>query len=155
IEQLISGRVRQEASLPGADPVAVNLPPLVRDFADLYHLKERRDEIIALERKGEKSVDNLLKQVEESRNNDLYRLVYGLGIRHVGERTAQILADAFDSIDDLMDANESKLAGIFEIGRVVAASIAEWFREPRNRELIARLKEAGVNTRRKQERRAE
>jgi DNA ligase (NAD+) len=130
------------------------LPPLVRDFADLYHLRERRDDLIALERMGEKSVDNLLKQIDESRRNDLYRLIYGLGIRHVGERTAQILADAFDSIDELMKAGEERLAAIFEIGPVVAASIAEWFREPRNRELIARLKRAGVNTKRSQQRAA-
>jgi DNA ligase (NAD+) len=76
-------------------------------------------------------------------------LIYGLGIRHVGERTAQILADAFDSLDELMEASEDRLAGIFEIGPVVAASIAEWFREQRNRELISRLKESGVNTVRK------
>jgi DNA ligase (NAD+) len=126
--------------------------PFVRDFADLYHLAERRDELIALERMGEKSVDNLLKQIAESRNNDLYRLIYGLGIRHVGERTAQILADTFDSIDELMDSDEQRLAAIFEIGPVVAAAIAEWFKEPRNRELIGRLKEAGVNTARKTER---
>jgi DNA ligase (NAD+) len=98
---------------------------------------------------GEKSVDNLLAQIDESRSNDLPRLIYGLGIRHVGERTAQILAAAFDSIDGLMDAGEQRLASIFEIGPVVASSIAGWFREPKNREMIARLKQAGVNTSRK------
>ncbi len=123
---------------------------LVRDFADIYHLAQHREELIALERMGEKSVDNLLKQVDESRANDLDRLIYALGIRHVGERTAQILARSFNSIDELLAVGESELAAIFEIGPVVAASIAEWFREPRNRELVARLKAAGVNTSRKQ-----
>jgi len=127
----------------------VMLPPLVRDFADLYHLKDKRDELIAIERMGAKSADNLLKQIEESRNNDIDRLIFGLGIRHIGERTAKILAKAYDSIDELMAASESELAQIFEIGPVVAASIAEWFREPRNQQLIERLKAAGVNTRRK------
>jgi DNA ligase (NAD+) len=120
----------------------------------MYKLRDKRDELIALERMGEKSVDNLLGQIEESRDNDLSRLIYGLGIRHVGERTARILADQFDSIDELMDASEERLGSIFEIGPIVAASIAEWFREPRNRELILRLKRAGVSTRRKQQRKA-
>jgi DNA ligase (NAD+) len=73
-------------------------------------------------------------------------LIYGLGIRHVGERTAQVLASAFGSIDALQVATEEELANVFEIGTVVAAEIARWFREPRNRTLIERLKKAGVNT---------
>jgi DNA ligase (NAD+) len=155
IDQLISERVPKDKKgepLLDASGGPARLPPLVRDFADLYHLESRRDELIALERSGEKSVDNLLKQINDSRASDLSRLIYALGIRHVGERTAQILANEFDSIDELMGASEVRLAGIFEIGPVVAASIAEWFREPRNAELIERLKEAGVNTRRKQQR---
>ncbi|HET9531170.1 MAG TPA: helix-hairpin-helix domain-containing protein, partial [Blastocatellia bacterium] len=139
IDQLITPRVeKDEAGFP-----------LVRDFADLYHLREHREELIELERMGEKSVDNLLRQIDESRENELHRLIYGLGIRHVGERTARVLAGAFDSIDALMEASEQRLASIFEIGPVVAASIAEWFREPKNREMIERLKQAGVNTSRK------
>jgi DNA ligase (NAD+) len=152
IDQLISERSQKDEKgekLFGKRGEPLMLPPLVRDFADLYHLKDRREEVIALERMGEKSADNLLRQIDESRNNDLYRLIYGLGIRHVGERTAQILADAFDSVDELMEASEERLAGIFEIGPVVAASIAEWFREQRNRELISGLKESGVNIVRK------
>jgi len=121
-------------------------PPFVRDFADIYHLSEHRDELIALERMGEKSVDNLLGQIDESRQNDIHRLIYGLGIRHVGERTARILARAYSSVDELMGAEQGQLAAIYEIGPIVAASINEWFREPRNRELIERLKRAGVNT---------
>jgi DNA ligase (NAD+) len=150
IDQLISPRPVSDENVG----LAAVLPPLVRDFADLYHLRERRDELVALERMGEKSVDNVLRQIDESRGNDLYRLIYGLGIRHVGERTAQILADAFDSMDELMNAGEERLAAIFEIGPVVAASIAEWFREPRNRELIERLKQAGVNMKRGRQRAA-
>ena len=157
IDQLISERTPKDKKgepLLDASGEPQRLPPLVRDFADLYHLEERRDELIALERMAEKSADNLLKQINDSRASDLSRLIYALGIRHVGERTAQILANEFDSIDELMSASEERLAAIFEIGPVVAASIAEWFREPRNAELIVRLKEAGVNTRRKQQRAA-
>jgi DNA ligase (NAD+) len=158
IDQLISPRVQKGAdggALLDAGGSQVTLPPLVRDFADLYHLQSRRDELIALERMGEKSVDNLLGQINESRANDLSRLIYALGIRHVGERTAQILAGQFDSIDDLMAAGEQRLAEIFEVGPVLAASVAEWFREPRNIELIERLKGAGVNTTRRQQRKAD
>ncbi|HEY7543708.1 MAG TPA: NAD-dependent DNA ligase LigA, partial [Blastocatellia bacterium] len=144
IEQLSSERVEKDEL-----ENELRLPPLVRDFADLYHLHERRDELLALERMGERSADNLLRQIEESKQNDLNRLIYGLGIRHVGERTARILADNFDSIDELMEASEVRLAQIPDIGPVVAAAIAEWFREPKNSELIERLKRAGVNTERK------
>lgn len=157
IDQLISERTQKDKkgeALVNEQGEAQKLPPLVRDFADLYGLEEKREELIGLERFGEKSADNLLRQIGESRNNDLARLVYGLGIRHVGERTAQILAGAFASLDELMNAGEAQLANIYEIGPVVAAAIAEWFREPRNRELVARLKRAGVNTERKQQRAA-
>jgi DNA ligase (NAD+) len=158
IDQLISERVQKDEAdepLLNASGATVKLPPLVRDFADLYHLEGLRDDLISLERMGEKSADNLLAQINESRDRDHWRLIYGLGIRHVGERTAQILAGEFDSVDELMNATEERLAQIFEIGPVVAASIAEWFREPKNRELIDRLKDAGVNTVRKQKRQAE
>jgi DNA ligase (NAD+) len=155
IDQLISTRTSKDKkgeTLFDAQGAPITLPPLVRDFADLYHLEERRDELIALERFGEKSTDNLLRQINESRDNDLARLIYGLGIRHVGERTAQILAGEFASLDEVMNATEERLACTYEIGPVVAAAIAEWFAEPRNREVIARLKQAGVNTARKQQR---
>jgi DNA ligase (NAD+) len=144
IDQLISPRAPEPARDEAAN--RDTRPAFVRDFADIYRLAERRDELIALERLGEKSVDNLLRQIDESRRNDIHRLIYGLGIRHVGERTARILARSFASIDELMGAEQEQLAAIFEIGPVVAASINEWFREPRNRELIERLKKAGVNT---------
>jgi DNA ligase (NAD+) len=149
IEQLVSKRPPVDTD---GNRIADAPPrePLVRDFADLYQLREKREQLLALERMGEKSVDNLLKQIDESRDKDLWRLVYGLGIRHVGERTAQVLTAAFPSLGELADAGEEVLSGIFEIGPVVAASIAEWFREPRNRELIGRLAAAGVNTRRKE-----
>jgi DNA ligase (NAD+) len=154
IEQFISERTQKDKkgeTLFDEQGEPVRLPPLVRDFADLYHLEEKRGELIALERFGEKSADNLLRQISESRNNDLARLIYGLGIRHVGERTAQILANEFGSLDAVMNADEARLSSTYEIGPVVAAAIAEWFREPRNREVIARLKEAGVNTERRQQ----
>lgn len=119
---------------------------LVKDFADLYHLKKA--ELMSLERMGEKSATKLLGQIEASKHREFYRLIFALGIRHVGERTAQILAEHYDSIQALMNASEQELEATPEIGPIVARSIYEWFREPRNRKLISRLEAAGVRMRR-------
>ncbi len=148
VDQLISPRVkRDKKGKPVKDEHGqpVILPPLVRDVADLYHLAERRDELIALERMGEKSADNLLAQIEASKQAGLARLIYALGIRHVGERTAQILADHYTSLERLAAATSEELAAIYEIGEVVAAAIVDWFKQPRNRSLLKRLAEAGVS----------
>jgi DNA ligase (NAD+) len=102
--------------------------------------------LIALERIGAKSADNLLAQIDESKKAGLARLLYGLGIRHVGERTASILANHFESAERLATASVEELAGVFEIGGIVAESIAAWFREENNRRLVERLAAAGVST---------
>lgn len=120
------------------------LPPLIQDVADLYHLKEKRAELMALERMGGKSVDNLLAQIETSKKAGLARLLHGLDIRHVGERTAQILAQHFRSIENLAAAPVEELANVFEIGEVIAIAVREWFDNKRNQKLLARLKEAEV-----------
>jgi DNA ligase (NAD+) len=122
----------------------IKLPPLVKDIADLYSLAEKRDELIALDRMGAKSADNLLAQIETSKEAGLARLLYGVGIRHVGERTAQILARHFGDIEKLRQAAVDELSRVFEIGQVLAASIHEWFQESRNLRLIERLAKAGV-----------
>jgi DNA ligase (NAD+) len=124
----------------------VTLPALVSDLADLYQLADRRDEVTNLERMGGKSVDNLLAQIETSKDAGMARLIYGLGIRHVGERTATILANHFGSLSKLAAAKSEELAQIHEIGEVVATSIFEWFRQPRHLEQIRRLEAAGVRT---------
>lgn len=124
----------------------VTLPALVSDLADLYQLADRRDEVTNLERMGGKSVDNLLAQIETSKDAGMARLIYGLGIRHVGERTATILANHFGSLSKLAAAKSEELAQIHEIGEVVATSIFEWFRQPRHMEQIRRLEAAGVRT---------
>ncbi len=118
--------------------------PMLQDVSDIYRLKEQRNDLISLERLGAKSVDNLLAQIETSKEAGLARLIYGLGIRHVGERTAQLLATYFGSMEPLARASAEELSAIHEIGDVVAAAIADWFAEPRNRTLIERLKAAGV-----------
>ena len=115
---------------------------LVRDFADLYRLNAEALE--ALERMGKKSADNLLQQIADSRNNDPWRLVYALGVRHVGERTAQVLMDAFGDVAAIQQAPAEQLQAVNEVGPVVAAAVREYFDDPRNQEVVARLREAGV-----------
>jgi DNA ligase (NAD+) len=147
VEQLTAFRQspQQKDNLLSAESSdAHKLPPLVRDAADLYSLKEKRAELIALERMGAKSADNLLEQIEASKEAGLARLLYGLGIRHTGERTAQILANHFGEMEKLQAASVEQLSQIFEIGDVVAASVHEWFQQERNQKLRQRLQAAGV-----------
>jgi DNA ligase (NAD+) len=116
---------------------------LVKDFADLYQLEP--EQVAGLERRAEKSAQNLMDEIVASKKNDLARLIYALGIRFVGERTGQLLAEHFGSLDVLAKASEEELTQVAEVGPKVAASIAEFFSEGANREVIKRLKDAGVN----------
>src|SRR6266498_1530940 len=101
---------------------------MVRDVADLYQIEEFQ--ISNLERKGEKSAAKLVEQIEASKTRGLQRLLYGLDIRHVGERYAKILANHFRSIDRIAEASVEELDDIPEIGLTVAESVYEWFRKP-------------------------
>jgi DNA ligase (NAD+) len=116
---------------------------LVHDYAEVYALSAEKLE--TLERMGKKSAAKLMLQIEKSRGNELWRLIYGLGIRHVGERASQVLARAFGSMDTLCAATVEQLQQTSEIGPVVAESVRSWLDEPRNRQLIDRLRDAGVN----------
>lgn len=117
---------------------------MVRDVGDLYKLELA--DIAALERMGEKSAANLLGQIEASKSRDLPQLVYGLGIRHVGERTAGILARSFQSLERLSEATVEELDAVHEIGLTVAESVRDWFDDAGNLELCERLRRAGVHT---------
>ncbi len=117
---------------------------LVHDAADLYALTVPQLE--ALERMGKKSAVNLVQRIDRSRQNDVWRLIYGLGIRHVGERAAQVLAGQFGSLEVISAQSSGALQQVPEIGPVVAASVCEWFSDEANRRLLARLVAAGVNT---------
>src|SRR6202790_149232 len=116
---------------------------LVKDVADLYALKE--DEVAGLERMAEKSAQNLLEEIEASKKNSLARLIYALGIQFVGERTGQLLAEHFSSLEELAAAKEEELEEVPEVGPKVAASIVEFFSEIANRQLIKKLNKAGVH----------
>jgi len=117
---------------------------LVKNVADLYAL--RLEQIAELERMAEKSATNLINQIEASKMRGLQRLLYGLDIRHVGERYAKILAKSFRSIEKLQEATVEELDAIHEIGQTVAVSVFNWMNNPRHRELIKRLKSAGLKT---------
>ncbi len=115
---------------------------LVADIADIYHLKA--DRLAELERMGPKSAQKLVDQIERSKQNALWRVIFGLGIRHVGERAAQALARAFFTMQALEQATVGQLQQVPDIGPVVAGSVRAWVDEPRNRALVGRLAEAGV-----------
>ncbi|HSY14098.1 MAG TPA: NAD-dependent DNA ligase LigA [Verrucomicrobiae bacterium] len=115
---------------------------MVKDVADIYSLTEA--DLMKLERMGKKSADNILKEIEGSKKLPLERVIYGLGIRFVGERTAQFLAEYFGSIEALMAASEEELQQVNEIGPRVSAAIREFFDEPKNVALVKRLEKAGL-----------
>jgi DNA ligase (NAD+) len=115
---------------------------LVKDVADLYSLK--LDEVANLDRMAEKSAQNLLDEIEASKKNPLSRLIYALGILFVGERTGQLLAEHFSSIEDLAAAKAEELEAVNEVGPKVSTSIVEFFSEPANRSILKKLNKAGV-----------
>lgn len=116
---------------------------LVKDVSDLYHLK--MDELIQLERMGEKSATKLIDAVEASKANSLEHLLFGLGIRHVGSKAAKILAAHFETMDALMAATEEQLTEVFEIGEKMASSLVTYFANEEVQELLSRLRDAGIN----------
>jgi DNA ligase (NAD+) len=124
---------------------------MVKDVADLYKLN--KSDLLKLERMGEKSAQNVLDEIERSKKLPLERVIYGLGIRFVGERTAQFLAEYFGSLDSIMNASEEDLQEVAEVGPRIAKSIVEFFSEPRNRELVNELRDAGLTFRGKKKER--
>jgi DNA ligase (NAD+) len=115
---------------------------LVRQVSDIYRLTN--EQLVGLERMGEKSVANLLGAIERSKQQPLWRLLFGIGILHVGVSAARALADHFLSLEKLMQASSEELQRISDVGVVVGASISQFFREPGNREMIEKLRAAGL-----------
>lgn len=118
---------------------------LIGDAADLYTLREKREQLLSIERMGEKSVDNLLAAIDATRQNSLHRVVYALGIRHVGERAAKLLADYLGSMGAIENASAEQLQAIPGLGPKIAESVIDYFRSPRSHQLLQKLREAGVN----------
>ena len=112
---------------------------------DIYYLKDKRENLIKEDRLGEKSVDNLIKAIEESKKNSLDKVLFGLGIRYVGSKTSKILAKKFKNIDNLIKASYDELLSIYEIGDKIASSIVEYFSNDENKKNIDQLKSIGIN----------
>ncbi len=117
---------------------------LITSVADLYYLHDKQDQLLQMERMGQKSVDNLLQAIEASKANSVERLLFGLGIRLVGAKAAKVLAEHFGSMDQIMQATTEELVTIDEIGPKMAESIRTYFSMPQVHELIDKLKAAGV-----------
>lgn len=117
---------------------------IIKDISDLYYIK--KEDVINLERMGEKSAENLIKAIEKSKQNELYRLINGLGIKYIGVKGAKVLAKNFDSLDEIINADAVKLTNLEEFGDIMANSVVEFFKEEKNITVINKLKEVGVNT---------
>jgi len=117
---------------------------LVREIGDIYRLKDRRNDLLCLEKMGEKSVDNLLNAIEKSKDRPFSRVIYALGIRHVGSETADILADYFRNMDRLESSTEEALMSIPSIGPKIAESIVLFFADGNNKRVINDLRNAGL-----------
>ncbi|MBP5279372.1 MAG: NAD-dependent DNA ligase LigA, partial [Erysipelotrichaceae bacterium] len=118
---------------------------LINSFEDIYKLHNRKDEILELDKFGQKSYFNLIEAIENSKANSLERLIYGLGIRQVGEKAGKILAARFRNMNSFMNASEEELSSIKDIGPTTAEYIRDFFNEPSNIEMINQLKILGVN----------
>ena len=137
---------RNAMDIDGLGPAVMNQlieSGLVKTAADLYGL--RAEEIARLDRMGAKSAQNAVEAIAKSRENDLWRLLFALGIRQVGEKAAKVLAARFGSFDALANATEEELTAIDDVGPITARYLREWLESPQSKDLIARLKAAGVN----------
>lgn len=144
-EGLIHFVSRDAMNIDGCGPSVINQlmdAGLVKDAADLYNLT--KDDLVQLERMGEKSADNLLQALEASKQNGMDRLLFALGIRHVGAKVARLLAAEFGSMEKLLEAEPEQLAAIRDIGSKIAESVVTWLSVPANRDLLERLAEAGL-----------
>lgn len=148
----VKGRIEHFASrtamdITGLGEALINLfvdLGYLKDYADIYNLKNYRNELIQIERLGEKSVDNLLNSIEKSKEKPFDKVLFALGIRYVGAGVAKKLADHFKSIDALMKASAEEIEEVHEIGPSISNSIKRFFSDSNNIKLIERLKEAGL-----------
>lgn len=146
MQRLIHFASRDAMDIEGLGPAVVELlveAGLLDSIADLYHLPH--GEVAALERMGERSADNLLEAVARSKENDLFRVLFGLGIRHIGQKAAKLLAEHFGTMQAIMDATEEELCRIDGFGNIMAESVHRFFEQPSSRRLVAALEAAGVN----------
>ena len=143
---LIHFASRDAMDIEGLGPAVVALlleNELVHHPYDLYTLKT--EDLTALERMGEKSAENLLSAIEKSKENDLYRLIFGLGIRHIGAKAAKLVADKMQNMDAILNATAEDFAAIDGFGEIMAKSLYDFLLLPQSRELIEKFKELGLN----------
>ena len=117
----------------------------IGNLADIYSLKDHAKELVRLEGFGEKSINNLLEAIEKSKENSLERLIFGLGIPHVGAKTAKVLAQKFETLDKMVESTEEELTKIPDIGGIIAKSVVDYFNDNHNRAIVEELKELGLN----------
>lgn len=118
---------------------------IIRDIIDIYHLKDHRQELIELEGFGDKSVDNLLDSIDNSKTNSLERILFGLGIKGIGSKTAKLLAKIYKNIDNIISTSKEELEEIKDIGEILSVNIYNYFHNEDNIELISELKSIGIN----------
>ncbi|MCR5695087.1 MAG: NAD-dependent DNA ligase LigA [Clostridia bacterium] len=118
---------------------------LIKTIPDIYKLKDRKDDLISMERMGEKSISNLLSAIENSKRNDFYRLIFGLGIRNIGVKASKQLAAEFGSVRAIANATEEALSGLEDFGEIMAKSVVAFFRDSQTEHTLAMLEELGVN----------
>lgn len=118
---------------------------LIKDISDLYLLKDKKEELLSLERMGEKSVENMLNAIEKSKENELYRLIFGLGIDFIGSKASKLLEKNYENLDQIINASYDELIEIEEFGPKMAQSLVNFFKNPNNLELIERLKSFNLN----------
>lgn len=144
-EGLIHFASKGAMDIDGCGPAVINQlldAELVRDVSDLYLLT--KEQLVVLERMGEKSAENLIKAIAASKEQSFDRLLFGLGIRHVGAKVARLLAINFGTVEKLLAADAEQIAAIDDIGPKIAESVVTWFASPPNRDLLQRLKELGL-----------
>jgi DNA ligase (NAD+) len=149
----VKGRIEHFASrgamdIEGLGEALINLfvdLGYLKTYDQIYDLKEKRDELIKIERLGEKSVDNLLNAIEESKKQPFAKVLFALGIRYVGSGAAKKFADHFTSIDDMIKASEEEISSIYEIGPSISSSVKNFFSDKRNLKIIQRLIDHGLN----------
>lgn len=145
-EEIIHFVQRNAMNIEGVGPSLIEQlldNELIGDVGDLYYLK--KEELMNLERMGEKSSQNVIDALEKSKNNSLAQLLFGLGIRHVGSRVGQVLAQNYQDIEAITQVSEDELSEINEIGPKIAQSIVTYFQQEQNLKIIDKLREAGVN----------
>ncbi|MGM0419718.1 MAG: NAD-dependent DNA ligase LigA [Bacillota bacterium] len=151
-ESIIHFASRDAMNIDGLGPAVIDRllsAELIADYGDLYYL--HKDELVQLERLGDKSADNLLAAIESSKERSFDRVIYALGIRHVGSRTATLLTEFFEDIEAIKQAEILELIEIEEVGQVIAKSLVNFFDNEDNLKVIAKLEDAGVRTRKEED----